>query len=118
MTQETSLTCDLALHQWRAPVILLEPLHNSIPQELLSLLDPAYVEHYYRNNAGRLHTNKVPIEESIPQAPSEIYHLVQARKRYRHLLHLRAKMSSTRLESSSLRQRRMHKASRRKERPM
>lgn len=62
MTPETPRASDPALHQWRAPVIL-QPLHNSIPQELLPRFDPVYVEYYYRNNAGRLHTHEVPIEE-------------------------------------------------------
>ncbi|GLA73853.1 hypothetical protein AtubIFM55763_004785 [Aspergillus tubingensis] len=45
------------------PRVLLQPLHNSIPSELLPRFDPVYVEHYNKYNAGRLHTHEVPIEE-------------------------------------------------------
>lgn len=45
------------------PRILLQPLHNSIPSELLPRFDPVYVEHYNKYNAGRLHTHEVPIED-------------------------------------------------------
>jgi acetyl esterase/lipase len=45
------------------PVDLIQPLHNSIPKELLPRFDPVYVEYYNKNNAGRLHTHEVPIEE-------------------------------------------------------
>ncbi|EPS28447.1 hypothetical protein PDE_03393 [Penicillium oxalicum 114-2] len=57
-----ALADDPALHQWRAPQ-LLQPLHNSIPPELLPRFDPVFVEHYNKNNAGRLHTHEVPIED-------------------------------------------------------
>ncbi|KAJ5101094.1 hypothetical protein N7456_007146 [Penicillium angulare] len=40
-----------------------QPLHNSIPPELIDRYDPVYVEHYNKYNAGRLHTHEVPIEE-------------------------------------------------------
>ncbi|PWY83486.1 hypothetical protein BO70DRAFT_386894 [Aspergillus heteromorphus CBS 117.55] len=45
------------------PKTILQPLHNSIPPELLSRFDPVYVEHYNKYNAGRLHTHEVPIEK-------------------------------------------------------
>ncbi|PYH97666.1 hypothetical protein BO71DRAFT_115080 [Aspergillus ellipticus CBS 707.79] len=45
------------------PKTILQPLHNSIPPELLPRFDPVYVEHYNKNNAGRLHTHEVPIED-------------------------------------------------------
>lgn len=53
---------DKALHDWR-PVEIHQPLHNSIPAELLPRFDPVYVEYYNKYNAGRLHTHEVPIEE-------------------------------------------------------
>jgi hypothetical protein len=53
---------DKALHQLRPPVVT-QPLHNSIPPELLPRFDPVYVEYYKKYNAGRLHTHEVPIEE-------------------------------------------------------
>ena len=53
---------DPALHAFRVPEIT-QPLHNSIPAELLPRLDPVYVEHYNKYNAGRLHTHEVPIED-------------------------------------------------------
>ncbi|KAJ5367988.1 uncharacterized protein N7496_007748 [Penicillium cataractarum] len=62
MAQERPPKCDPALHQWRARDII-QPLHNSIPRELLARFDPIYIEYYYRNNVGRLHTHEVPIEE-------------------------------------------------------
>ncbi|RDW72611.1 alpha/beta hydrolase [Aspergillus mulundensis] len=49
------------LHELR-PGFLVQPLHNSIPAKLLPRFDPAYVEHYNKYNAGRLHTHEVPIE--------------------------------------------------------
>lgn len=62
MAEQTPPKCDQALHQWRARDIL-QPLHNSIPTELLYRFDPDYVKFYNKNNAGRLHTHEVPIEE-------------------------------------------------------
>lgn len=62
MAEETPPKCDQALHQWRAREIL-QPLHNSIPTELLYRFDPDYIKFYNKNNAGRLHTHEVPIEE-------------------------------------------------------
>ncbi|KAL1982492.1 hypothetical protein VTN96DRAFT_1283 [Rasamsonia emersonii] len=56
----TTTTSDL--HALR-PVDLYQPLHNSIPEELLPRFDPVYVEYYNKYNAGRLHTHEVPIEE-------------------------------------------------------
>lgn len=50
------------LHSLR-PRAIIQPLHNSIPAELLPRFDPVYVEHYNKYNAGRLHTHEVPIEE-------------------------------------------------------
>ncbi|KAL4870435.1 hypothetical protein BDV12DRAFT_195377 [Aspergillus spectabilis] len=49
------------LHELR-PGLIIQPLHNSIPPELLPRFDPVYVEHYNKYNAGRLHTHEVPIE--------------------------------------------------------
>ncbi|KAL4989459.1 alpha/beta hydrolase fold-domain-containing protein [Aspergillus falconensis] len=49
------------LHELR-PAFLVQPLHNSIPVELLPRFDPVYVEYYNKYNAGRLHTHEVPIE--------------------------------------------------------
>ncbi|KAF7587078.1 Arylacetamide deacetylase-like 2 [Aspergillus hancockii] len=53
---------DPNLHSFRLQAII-QPLHNSIPAELLPRFDPVYVEHYNKYNAGRLHTHEVPIEE-------------------------------------------------------
>ncbi|KAL4898806.1 alpha/beta hydrolase fold-domain-containing protein [Aspergillus ambiguus] len=53
---------DENLHNQR-PKVIIQPLHNSIPPELLPRFDPDYVEHYNKYNAGRLHTHEVPIEE-------------------------------------------------------
>lgn len=53
---------DKALHDLR-PAVLIQPLHNSIPEQLLPRFDPVYVEHYNKYNAGRLHTHEIPIEE-------------------------------------------------------
>lgn len=53
---------DRALHEFKVPEIH-QPLHNSIPPELLPRYDPLYVENYNKYNAGRLHTHEVPIEE-------------------------------------------------------
>ncbi|RAK96903.1 alpha/beta hydrolase [Aspergillus ibericus CBS 121593] len=57
-----ALTDEKTLNELR-PKAVLQPLHNSIPPELLSRFDPVYVEHYNKYNAGRLHTHEVPIEE-------------------------------------------------------
>ena len=61
MTQ-TSQSSAEDLHSFR-PRTLIQPLHNSIPPELLPRFDPVYVEHHNKYNAGRLHTHEVPIEE-------------------------------------------------------
>ncbi|KAJ5887474.1 hypothetical protein N7495_007515 [Penicillium taxi] len=53
---------DPALHSFRISEIS-QPLHNSIPTELVSRFDPVYVEYYNKYNAGRLHTHEVPIED-------------------------------------------------------
>ena len=53
---------DPDLHNFRAPDII-QPLHNSIPPELVPRYDPIYVSYYNSFNAGRLHTHEVPIEE-------------------------------------------------------
>ncbi|KAL2007522.1 hypothetical protein VTN00DRAFT_8960 [Thermoascus crustaceus] len=50
------------LHNLR-PVVIHQPLHSSIPPELISRFDPVYVEHYNKYNTGRLHTHEVPIED-------------------------------------------------------
>ncbi|KAF9884769.1 hypothetical protein FE257_001259 [Aspergillus nanangensis] len=62
MTITQDPTGDKNLHALR-PKYLIQPLHNSIPPELLPRFDPDYVEHYNKNNAGRLHTHEVPIED-------------------------------------------------------
>lgn len=49
------------LHELR-PGCIFQPLHNSIPSDLLPRFDPVYVEYYNKYNAGRLHTHEVPIE--------------------------------------------------------
>ncbi|KAE8372252.1 esterase [Aspergillus bertholletiae] len=53
---------DPNLHSLSPPTII-QPLHNSIPPNLLPRFDPVYVDHYNKYNAGRLHTHEVPIEE-------------------------------------------------------
>lgn len=62
MAQQTSSTGDTRLHEFEPPQIF-QPLHNSIPQELLPRYDPVYVSYYNSFNAGRLNTHEVPIEE-------------------------------------------------------
>lgn len=57
-----SIPDNKSLHDLR-PVEILQPLHNSIPPDLLPRFDPVYVEHYNKHNAGRLHTHEVPITE-------------------------------------------------------
>ncbi|KAL3449298.1 alpha/beta hydrolase fold-domain-containing protein [Aspergillus insuetus] len=52
---------DKDLHELR-PAFIVQPLHNSIPPQLLPRFDPVYVEYYNKYNAGRLHTHEVPIE--------------------------------------------------------
>lgn len=44
------------------PLEIHQPLHNSIPPELLPRFDPVFVEYYNKYNAGRLHTHEIPIE--------------------------------------------------------
>ncbi|KAJ9491000.1 hypothetical protein VN97_g2245 [Penicillium thymicola] len=51
-----------ALQKFRVPTIV-QPLHNSIPPELLPRYDPTYVAYYNAFNAGRLHTHEIPIVE-------------------------------------------------------
>ncbi|KAJ6015250.1 esterase [Penicillium herquei] len=62
MSQQEYLVDNPALHKPQFTEIQ-QPLHNSIPPELVDRYDPVYVEHYNKNNAGRLHTHEVPIEE-------------------------------------------------------
>lgn len=62
MTSKPAATGDPALHAFQVPMIT-QPLHNSIPPELLPRYDPVYVEYYNKYSAGRLHTHEVPIEE-------------------------------------------------------
>jgi acetyl esterase/lipase len=62
MAEDTPPARNQALHRWRAQNIL-QPLHNSIPAELLYRFDPDYIIFYNKHNAGRLHTHEVPIEE-------------------------------------------------------
>lgn len=59
MSQSTS---NPALEAFRVPTIT-QPLHNSIPPELVPRFDPVYVAYYNAFSAGRLHTHEVPIEE-------------------------------------------------------
>ncbi|KAL4924780.1 Alpha/Beta hydrolase protein [Aspergillus undulatus] len=49
------------LHELR-PASIVQPLHNSIPTELVPRFDPVYVQYYNKYNAGRLHTHEVSIE--------------------------------------------------------
>ncbi|KAL2364876.1 hypothetical protein RJZ56_002138 [Blastomyces dermatitidis] len=51
-----------SLHDLK-PVVIHQPLLNSIPPNLLPRFDPVYVEHYNRHNVGRFHTHQVPIED-------------------------------------------------------
>jgi hypothetical protein len=44
------------------PVIISQPLINSIPDELIPRFEPTYVEYWNKYNAGRLTTHQVPIE--------------------------------------------------------
>lgn len=62
MSQQEWQTGDPALHDFEFPEIY-QPLHNSIPPELINRYDPVYVEYYNKYNAGRLHTHEVPIED-------------------------------------------------------
>ncbi|GLI77896.1 hypothetical protein PoHVEF18_006192 [Penicillium ochrochloron] len=62
MAEDTPSARNQALHRWRAQNIL-QPLHNSIPAELLYRFDPDYIIFYNKHNAGRLHTHEVPIEK-------------------------------------------------------
>jgi acetyl esterase/lipase len=43
--------------------ITAHPKLNEIPERLLSLFDPVYVEHYNKHNVGRLANHQVAIEE-------------------------------------------------------
>ncbi|KAG5209686.1 Abhydrolase superfamily protein [Trichophyton interdigitale] len=62
VSNATQRVADPALLQMQ-PKETLQPLINSIPEELMGRFDPVYVEHYNRHNAGRLHTHQIPIEE-------------------------------------------------------
>lgn len=62
MPQEASRDGDPILQAFQVSEIF-QPLHNSIPSELLPRFDPFYVECYNKYNAGRLHTHEVPIED-------------------------------------------------------
>jgi hypothetical protein len=62
MASQTVGAGNSELHKFRVPAIV-QPLHNSIPPELLPRYDPIYVEYYNKFNAGRLHTHEIPIEE-------------------------------------------------------
>lgn len=62
MDQPSLSPGDASLHKFHAPQII-QPLHNSIPPELLPRYDPVYVSYYNSFNAGRLNTHEVPIEE-------------------------------------------------------
>lgn len=62
MASQTVAGGNSALHKFRVPAIV-QPLHNSIPPELLPRYDPIYVAYYNAFNAGRLHTHEIPIEE-------------------------------------------------------
>lgn len=62
IAQQSSPPGDTRLHEFHAPQII-QPLHNSIPLELLPRYDPVYVSYYNSFNAGRLNSHEVPIEE-------------------------------------------------------
>lgn len=62
MASQTVAGGNSALQKFRVPTIV-QPLHNSIPPELLPRYDPTYVAYYNAFNAGRLHTHEIPIEE-------------------------------------------------------
>lgn len=51
------------------PVIVEQPLLNSIPEDLVSRFDPVFVQYWSKYNAGRYTTHQIPIEEyrSDPQ---------------------------------------------------
>lgn len=59
MAQESPRASDRILHQWRAPVIL-QPLHNSILQELLTRVDFVFVGYYYRIQLGAIGYLPIP----------------------------------------------------------
>ncbi|CAI7617614.1 unnamed protein product [Penicillium bialowiezense] len=64
MAQSTSVSTLAEVHQsgFIVPTVM-QPLHNSIPLELVPRFDPVYVTYYNAFNAGRLHTHEIPIEE-------------------------------------------------------
>lgn len=62
MSQEEHSAGNSALHDFKVSEIY-QPLHNSIPPELIGRYDPVYVKYYNKYNAGRLHTHQVPIED-------------------------------------------------------
>lgn len=47
----------------KPPIIVEQPLLNSIPPELASRFDPTYLVYYNKYNAGRLASHQVPIED-------------------------------------------------------
>lgn len=61
LLKERPMAGNKDLHELR-PGFVVQPLHNSIPPDLLPRFDPVYVEYYNKYNAGRLHTHEVPIE--------------------------------------------------------
>ncbi|KAM5444534.1 hypothetical protein MaudCBS49596_007923 [Microsporum audouinii] len=85
----TKRVADPALLQLQ-PTEVLQPLLNSIPENLVDRFDPVFVEHYNRHNAGRLHTHQIPIEEfrknpskyliSYGQTPGPEVHCITERK--------------------------------------
>ncbi|KAK9775639.1 putative Esterase [Seiridium cardinale] len=46
----------------KPPIIIEQPLINSIPPELEAHFDPVFVEYYCKYNAGRIATHQIPIE--------------------------------------------------------
>jgi hypothetical protein len=47
----------------RDPPIIYQPLHNSIPPELVHRFDPVFIKYYNQHNAGRLQIHEIHIEE-------------------------------------------------------
>ncbi|KAH6661170.1 putative esterase [Truncatella angustata] len=45
------------------PILIEQPLLNSIPPELAARFDPTFLEYWNKYNVGRLVTHQVPIEE-------------------------------------------------------
>lgn len=46
----------------QTPVLITQPLLNSIPDNLISRFEPTYVEYWNKYNVGRLATHQIPIE--------------------------------------------------------